>query len=138
MGAGHVRRLLILFAERLLLVAGRDSAVVQSVSREVSSITNVPGTGIAKRAFCGHMGMFWEELSGIEQNNWEILGWTQEGWDDESAQFRPHTSDVVWDELTKAEKRAAIALGYDAQIWDMDVDQDLRFTTWCDGQSGNA
>ena len=50
-----------------------------------------------------------------------MLGYIQVSWDDASgAEIQPASNAKFWDDLTEAEKAAAVFLGYTGTIWDND------------------
>jgi hypothetical protein len=55
----------------------------------------------------------WRHLPDKDQKAWTVLGWTQEMWD--AGETEPEPLD--WDELSDAQKEAAISLGYNEETW---------------------
>jgi hypothetical protein len=57
----------------------------------------------------------WDDLSPGEQELFGVLGWDQEGWDDDG---EVPADDKDWEELSPKEQAALTALGYDEEYWD--------------------
>jgi hypothetical protein len=68
----------------------------------------------------------WADLGEDDQKQWEILGWTSEGWDNNVNPPTVLSEGCSWDKLLAAEKEAAGKLGYDLDRWDSKTDKSLE------------
>merc|ERR1712083_375410 len=70
----------------------------------------------ASQRICASYDKYWNELSSRDQNQWEILGHTQETWDNNQIVWADTTS---WDDLTTRKNAlgAAYALGFTYSSW---------------------
>jgi hypothetical protein len=70
---------------------------------------------------------FWSELEAEDLTLYfEILGWTQETWDDDSEDGpEPETEELFWDELSPDQKTAALYICYFPELWN-----DVEIREW--------
>jgi hypothetical protein len=61
--------------------------------------------------------MSWEEMGENAQAAWEVLGWTEDVWDDDDAD-PPESDGLYWVDLNGYQKDAATNLGYVPETWD--------------------
>ena len=59
----------------------------------------------------------WDELSDIQKEMWEILGWDEDMWDEPDEHDPPASQSKTWEELSEKERKAASALGYTEETW---------------------
>jgi hypothetical protein len=64
---------------------------------------------------CNWDNLDWDEMSGMEKQAWEALGWYRALWNSDGDAA---SSAKDWNELTPNERNAAQWLGYDAQSWE--------------------
>jgi len=57
-----------------------------------------------------------DSYSEEEQKAWAVLGWSAENW--EEYDDYPETEDMVWEQLSKEERAAARAVGFNNRLWD--------------------
>ena len=62
--------------------------------------------------------MSWVDIPIRERAHWHMLGWDERAWDTDEDEFAPPSSNKYFRELNRAEKEAALALGYTPAAWD--------------------
>jgi hypothetical protein len=62
--------------------------------------------------------MSWVDIPIRERAHWHMLGWDERAWDTDEDELAPPSSNKYFRELNRAEKEAALALGYTPAAWD--------------------
>lgn len=57
----------------------------------------------------------WEDIAPSTQRYWKVLGWNAINWN--SSNTQPLSEGKDWQDLTAAERKAAVSLQYDAKLW---------------------
>ena len=70
---------------------------------------------------CFWTQMPWPDMSPAEQKLWSALGWTQDLWEGDPADY-PASETADWSALTSAQKAAATKLGFNEQSWNDRLD----------------
>lgn len=69
----------------------------------------------------------WDELEEWDKEQWRILGWSQETWDNPTDRSSlPATQTAHWEQLSDAERSAATKLGYTPELWEEDEGEVFR------------
>jgi len=72
-------------------------------------------------------GVEWDEIDWYDmdpqaQQQWMILGWDWDSWDDDSNVPPPPTERKLWFQLNDVQQDAAKILGFDEESWEVGID----------------